>query len=237
MDDLREQLANAAFPVPIQITPSWFQELVNTPGSSLLDVPEWKDEAWRSSDEGGFAGKDFIHSPSASVRIVHYVMMSPHIPKIESSSSLVDMTEGISSKYQEVSHIKGEDNSIAETGSQASETFPTLIGLAYFSRTAESHRGLCHGGSFCALMDDVIGWMGFCVSGKVKPWSGYTVQINTALCKAVKVGSIMRLEAWVTKKEGSRKHWINAKLWDPDTGVIHCKAEGLFLLSPEELSY
>ena len=30
--------------------------------------------------------------------------------------------------------------------------YPFLIGSAYFSERCESHRGLCHGGTFCALM-------------------------------------------------------------------------------------
>ena len=33
----------------------------------------------------------------------------------------------------------------------------SLIGAAYFSERAESHKGLCHGGSMCALMDDIVG--------------------------------------------------------------------------------
>lgn len=113
--------------------------------------------------------------------------------------------------------------------------FPKIIGPAYFSQKCESHRGLCHGGSFCALMDDAIGWMGFCVSGNVKPWTGFTVQINTSLKKAVKVGSTLKLEAWVNRKEGARKYWIGSRLSNSETGDVHCEAEGLFLLSPDEV--
>ena len=112
--------------------------------------------------------------------------------------------------------------------------FPQLVGPAYFSEKSESHRGLCHGGSFCALMDDAIGWLGFCVSGTCKPWSGYTVQVNTSLKKSVKVGSVLKLESWVDHKENHRKYWIKSRLTDPVTGVVHCEAIGLFLLSKEE---
>ena len=48
----------------------------------------------------------------------------------------------------------------------------TLTGLVYFSERAESHPGYCHGGSMCSVMDDVIGWVGFMVTGECIPWSG-----------------------------------------------------------------
>jgi hypothetical protein len=38
-------------------------------------------------------------------------------------------------------------------------SYPKLVAPVYFTPQAESHRGLCHGGSMCALMDDAIGWM------------------------------------------------------------------------------
>jgi hypothetical protein len=113
--------------------------------------------------------------------------------------------------------------------------YPFLIGAAFFSAECESHRGLCHGGTFCALMDDAIGWMGFCFTGEVRPWCGYTVQVNTALKKAVKIGSTLKLESWVTRREGTRKVWISSRLVDPESGDVHCEGEGLFLLSPEEV--
>lgn len=37
-----------------------------------------------------------------------------------------------------------------------------LVGPAYFGPHAESHRGLCHGGSFCSVMDDAIGQQQCC---------------------------------------------------------------------------
>lgn len=114
----------------------------------------------------------------------------------------------------------------------STENFPRLVGPAHFTPRCESHRGLCHGGSYCALMDDAIGWMGFCVSGECKPWSGYTVQVNTALKKSVKVDSIVKIEAWVKKREGARKFWINVRVCDPENETcVYCEGEGLFLLS------
>ena len=45
-------------------------------------------------------------------------------------------------------HLLGPD----EEGSDYS-----LVGVANFTKYSESHKGLCHGGSMCALMDDVVG--------------------------------------------------------------------------------
>ena len=103
-----------------------------------------------------------------------------------------------------------------------------LIGAVHFGPGAESHRGLCHGGTMCSLMDDVVGWTGFCATGVCKPWSGFTVQINTALKKPVDVGAWLRLEGEIVKIEG-RKVSVRARLLDFD-GAIHCEAEGLVVL-------
>lgn len=51
-----------------------------------------------------------------------------------------------------------------------------------------------------------------CASGEVKPWAGFTVQVNVSLCKPVRVGSMLRVEAWLDRREGLRKLWIGAKL-------------------------
>jgi acyl-coenzyme A thioesterase PaaI-like protein len=177
----------------------WFNALKALPGAEVLDVKEWKDEEGRPND--GFMGKDFIHSKTASARIIDYVKLPP--------------------KHTDPSGLT-EDN------------FPKLVGPAHFSYRSESHRGKCHGGSFCALMDDAMGWMGFCVTGDVKPWSGYTVQVNTALKKPVPVDSVLKMEAWVHRREGARKYWISAKLSDPaDEECVYAEGEGLFLMNPE----
>ena len=103
-----------------------------------------------------------------------------------------------------------------------------LVGAAHFGPGAESHRGLCHGGTMCSLMDDVVGWTGFCATGVCEPWSGFTVQINTSLKKPVEVGSWLRLEGEITAIDG-RKVSVKACLLSVD-GAIHCEAEGLVVL-------
>ena len=68
-----------------------------------------------------------------------------------------------------------------------------MAGIVHFTSKAESHQGFCHGGSMCSIMDDAIGWIAFCVTGECKPWTGFTVQINTSLKKPVRVGQILLL--------------------------------------------
>jgi acyl-coenzyme A thioesterase PaaI-like protein len=177
-----------------------------------IDLQEWKDETWRKSEDGGgFEGTDFCHSPSAPVRILEYLLFEPQYSEILS-------------------------NPKTELSPNIKTSFPFLIGSVHFSERSESHRGLCHGGSFCAVMDDAIGWMGFCVGGSADPWSGFTVQVNTSLKKAVPVGSVLRVEAWVDRQEGSRKFWIFSRLLDPlsEEVVVHCQGEGLFLRNLRE---
>lgn len=198
--------------------PPWYNLLAGSSSAKQLRVKEWMDEEWRRA-EGGFSGFDFCHSAQASVRVLDYVMLSPESSDESLATSIPQFAESSSEKSPAVI-LPGT-------------LFPRLVGVAYFSPRAESHRGLCHGGSFCALMDDVIGWLGFCTSGEVRPWSGYTVQVNTSLRKAVKVGSVLKLEAWVDRKEGSRKYWIGAKLSDGETNEVYCEASGLFLQSKE----
>lgn len=61
-----------------------------------------------------------------------------------------------------------------------------LVGAVKFGIESESHQGLCHGGSMCAVLDDVLGHTAF-VCGK-GPWSGATIQVNCTLKKPVVIG-------------------------------------------------
>ena len=65
-----------------------------------------------------------------------------------------------------------------------------MVGVVWFGPDAESHRRLCHGGAMSSLMDDFCGHCAFVTSDA--PWSGATVQVNVALKKPVKVGSVLR---------------------------------------------
>ena len=132
--------------------PEWFVKMKSSGNRCIVDesVREWYDEKWRSSAAGGFSGTDYVHSrTSAPVRIMEYMILEK---SVEEKELIIDVNEGV--------------------------FYPSLVGPAYFSGAAESHKGLCHGGSMCALMDDAVGWMGFCISGKPRQWTGYTVQVE-----------------------------------------------------------
>lgn len=196
-----------------QIRPGWLSDIAASPGVTRLDVKEWDDEEWRKdTGESGFKGVDFIHSAQSAVQIMEYLLVDTKHPscsyQLEARGKLPPPLEGSS----------------------------ILVGSVYFSPRSESHRGFCHGGSFCAVADDLIGWAGFCISGKCKPWSGFTAQINTSLKKPVAVGSVMKVEAWISKKDSDRKYWVTARMKDEaNGGDVHFEAEGLFLLSKDAL--
>ena len=110
----------------------------------------------------------------------------------------------------------------------------TLTGLCHFTPRAESHAGFCHGGAMCALLDDVMGWCAFLVTGTCRPWTGYTVQINTSLQKPIAVQAILLVQARIVKVE-RRKVFVEAELVDPGMNgkedVYHAKGDGLVILN------
>ena len=106
----------------------------------------------------------------------------------------------------------------------------TLTGIAHFTPNAESHSGYCHGGSMTSVMDDVIGWTAFHVSGVCLPWSGYTAQVNVSLIRPIPVGSYLKIIGEISKTKG-RKVWISSCLvCGNDDNEVYCTAEGLVVL-------
>jgi acyl-coenzyme A thioesterase PaaI-like protein len=108
----------------------------------------------------------------------------------------------------------------------------TLTGVVHFTPRAESHAGYCHGGSMCSVMDDVIGWCGFMVTGTCQPWSGFTVQVNTSLQKPVPVGAFLVVVGTITSVE-RRKVSVDAKLMDTsgEEVVVHAMGQGLVIVN------
>lgn len=127
-----------------------------------------------------------------------------------------------------------------------------LTGVVQFTRRAESHQGYCHGGSMTSVMDDVIGWNAFLVTGSCRPWTGFTVQVNTNLVRPIPVGSVLLVQATIVRIV-RRKVSIEAVIYDPaennfssdganddDTNnltdtilpsAIHATAEGLVVMN------
>mmetsp|Transcript_12239 Transcript_12239/g.18911 ORF Transcript_12239/g.18911 Transcript_12239/m.18911 type:complete len:220 (-) Transcript_12239:32-691(-) len=107
----------------------------------------------------------------------------------------------------------------------------TLTGIVHFTPRAESHQGHCHGGSMTSVFDDVIGWTGFMVTGCCRPWTGFTVQVNTSLRKPIPVDSWLLVSGVITKVE-RRKITILAKLSDPaNNDTVHAEGDGLVVLN------
>ncbi len=67
----------------------------------------------------------------------------------------------------------------------------------------------------CSLMDDVIGWTAFLVTGTCRPWTGFTVQVNTALKRPIRVHSVLLIVAKITKVD-RRKVSVQVTLFDPN---------------------
>ncbi len=114
-----------------------------------------------------------------------------------------------------------------------------LTGIVHFTRRAESHQGYCHGGAMTSVLDDVIGWAAFLVTGECRPWSGYTVQVNTSLQRPILVDSILIVQATIVHLL-RRKVSVEAKIFSPtgmndegcvDSDTIHATAEGLVVIN------
>ncbi len=100
--------------------------------------------------------------------------------------------------------------------------------------------------------------MGFCHSGAVEPWSGFTAQVNTTLKRPIATGSVLMLRATVDRVEGRKviwrrgvgcgvwgmgygvcdwlQVWVNCELLDPASGSIHCSGTGLYLKNKDSSS-
>ena len=102
----------------------------------------------------------------------------------------------------------------------------TLVGIVRFGPGCESHRGLCHGGSMCSVLDDVLGHAAFVSDGAAKgPWSGATVQVNCALKKACRVGAVMKVWGRVRERKG-RRAFIDGGL-EAEDGTVHAVLDGV----------
>mmetsp|Transcript_7688 Transcript_7688/g.18836 ORF Transcript_7688/g.18836 Transcript_7688/m.18836 type:complete len:242 (+) Transcript_7688:143-868(+) len=189
-----------------------------TAWGEILEVPEWQDDGGEYRDKNGWKGRDLIHDRNSAVRVLeYYVKYGPGVDQSHENNLQLN---------------PGRRPSVYRNFGRGG-IGTTLTGIVHFTKRAESHKGYCHGGSMCSIMDDVIGWVGFLVSGECKPWSGFTVQINTNLQRPVHVDSILLVKATITKVE-RRKVAIEAVIMDPkdgDDNCIHATASGLVVVN------
>jgi acyl-coenzyme A thioesterase PaaI-like protein len=183
--------------------PDWVQQQVLRGWGEALDVPEWQQQQQQQqagndkkpSDgvdyrvKHGWQGKDLIHDSNAPVRILSYhVQYGPGIHyNNDPSSSLISPRGGVGT---------------------------TLRGIVHFTKRAESHQGYCHGGSMTSVLDDVIGWVAFLVTGECRPWTGFTVQVNCSLHRPIPVDSFLLVQAKIVGIE-RRKVLVEASIVDP----------------------
>ena len=100
----------------------------------------------------------------------------------------------------------------------------TLIGIVKFGPHSEFHAGLCHGGSMCAVMDDICGHVAF-VSNGTGNWSGATIKVACFLKKPVRVGQVLKVVGRVKERKG-RKSFIEGELVAED-GAVHATLDGI----------
>jgi acyl-coenzyme A thioesterase PaaI-like protein len=220
-------------------TPAWLTpDFIESLGTRLC-IPEWETDAgdddkdkiqsYRSSN--GWKGRDYCHdSRSSPVYIKDYYLKTYN----------THADNAISHPSEKCNDTRVNDATASAPATMEDSTVTggvgtTLSGVVYFTTDAESHPGYCHGGSMTAVMDDVIGWVGFCAQNVVRPWSGYTVQVNCKLQQPVSVESILLVRGRITKIEG-RKVFVQGELLDPSTRegedvTVHAQAEGIFILN------
>ena len=202
------------------VLPEWARA-ENSSWGETLQVLEWQDDGGEYRDKNGWKGRDLIHDKQSPVRVLeYYVKYGPGITHSEETNNPTANTleKRPSAVYK--SFLRGGIDT-------------TLTGIVHFTKRAESHKGYCHGGSMCSIMDDVIGWVGFLVTGECRPWSGFTVQINSKLQRPVHVDSILLVQAKITNVE-RRKVSIEAVIKDPkdgDDNCIHATASGLVVVN------
>ena len=191
-----------------------------------LEVLEWQDDGGEYRSNNGWKGRDLVHDKQSPVRVIeYYVNYGPGITHAEVDNSKNNNNLEAKPAVRYKNFVRGGVDT-------------TLTGIVHFTKRAESHQGYCHGGSMCSIMDDVIGWVGFLVTGECRPWSGFTVQVNSKLQRPVHVDSILLVQAKITNIE-RRKVAIEAVIKDPKDGndnCIHATASGLVVVNRGVLS-
>ena len=188
-----------------------------------LEVLEWQDDGGEYRSKNGWKGSDLVHDSQSPVRVLEYYVK--YGPGITQADKNINCDENSTNSKKLKSFVRGGIGT-------------TLTGIVHFSKRAESHQGYCHGGSMCSIMDDVIGWVGFLVTGECRPWSGFTVQVNSKLQRPIHVDSILLVQAKITNIE-RRKVSIEATISDPkheDDNCVHATASGLVVVNRGVLS-
>jgi len=171
--------------------PEWVAKHEGSWGE-VLEVDEWKEEA----DESGQG------------------TLSEHAYRQKHGWQGRDLVHDVHSPVRIVDYYVRYGTAEPLTGMSRGGVGTRLTGLVHFTKRAESHQGLCHGGSMTSVMDDVIGWVAFLVTGQCRPWTGYTVQVNTSLKRPISVDSFLLVQASIVQVV-RRKVSVEATIYDP----------------------
>ena len=77
------------------------------------------------------------------------------------------------------------DSHVKIYGYQVDYDAKQMKGKVHFTNNASNHVQTCHGGAMCCVIDDFVGWLGYCSQGQCNIGSGFTAQINTTLSRPI----------------------------------------------------
>eukprot|EP01116_Phalansterium_solitarium_P011355 TRINITY_DN27000_c0_g1_i1.p1 TRINITY_DN27000_c0_g1~~TRINITY_DN27000_c0_g1_i1.p1 ORF type:complete len:226 (-),score=35.76 TRINITY_DN27000_c0_g1_i1:163-840(-) len=98
-----------------------------------------------------------------------------------------------------------------------------MLGAVFFSVNNEGPPGCVHGGAIATCLDSFLGWLVVRTQG----FGFVTLNLNTTYRKFVPLGSVMKLEAYVTKVDG-KKISCEGRMVDGQDGTVHAEATAVF---------
>lgn len=87
--------------------------------------------------------------------------------------------------------------------------------VVHFSANAEGAKSWVHRGALCALMDDAANWAGYCVSGNLNLFSGFTRSVFTEIKRPVRVGAVLKLIGHVQEVQNRTDVVVQCSVVDP----------------------
>lgn len=103
-----------------------------------------------------------------------------------------------------------------------------LVAKVWFGLGAEGPPGHAHGGSMAAVLDEAMGFAAW-VAGKPVVAASLTIHFR----KRLPLGRVLFVETALST-EGDNKVNTTGRILDPESGVVFCEGEGLFIQQPLE---
>ncbi len=165
------------------------------------------------------------------------------IDAFESDISSILIDDSFSSaSYRESNNFKGLDyihssvSGINLSQYRLTETPQTnwfkVEAIVQFSANCEFAKGWVHRGAICALMDDAANFAGFCVSGNLNIFSGFTSHVDCKLKRPVRVNSVLKLVGQIMEIRNRTDVIVQCSLIDPAyNNAVHCQAHCVFVMN------